>query len=192
MSVFSKLANTVFDWATGNSISYSKEEEIYSEIMSLIERLEDVLQTIISTGNLSDPWAIIEIDNMEYTLPLLKSLIDEKLKNNINNSLADKNRVLNEIMKLQELYDTYEIKVKRRIVKNVLKFSEFQELYWILIELKKVLSAHMNLEAIKQVNYEVDKDFPSYNVLNKLKITIAERRIQIFPYLSEINYNKGK
>lgn len=192
MKLFSKIKSSVVDWVSGNSLNYSFEEEVYSNIMDLIDNLEEELEKMIEMGTLADKWAIIDFQNSIYTLPLLKSLIKEKLNKSQNCSMEEMNTLVNYAIQLQEMYDKYEQKIKKRIVKNAPAYGEFQEIYYILIEIRKILASHMNLEAIGQCDYHDISKFPSYNNILKLKMEIAKRRTIILPYLSEMDYNKGR
>lgn len=192
MSLFSKIKSSLADWATGNSITYSDEEEIYKEITSLVDNLEEELEKAIMKGTLSDKWAIINFQNNIYTLPLLKALIKETLKKSATGIMSEMNTLLNFAMQLQKLHDKYEEIIKKRVTKIAPYNEEFQEIYYILIELRKVLVSNMHLKAIESCGYHDFAEFPNYGHIIKLKLEIARRRTVILPYLSEIDYNKGR
>lgn len=192
MSLFSRIKSSVIDWATGNSVSYSMEEDAYKEIMNLINTLEEELDGVIEKGTLADDWAIIDFQNNMYTLPLLKTLINETMKKNANRSMDEMNKLLTYMAQLQEVYDKYTNIIKIRIIRNATEYPEFQEIYYTLIELRKVLLSHMNLEPIKECGFYEEEFLPKYKQILKLKIGIAQRRTIILPYLSEMDYNKGR
>ena len=50
----------------------------------------------------------------------------------------------------------------------------------------------MHLKAIESCGYHDFAEFPNYGHIIKLKLEIARRRTVILPYLSEIDYNKGR
>lgn len=192
MSLFSKIKYSILDFTTGNSINYSLEENIYKEILSLLEQLEKKLERIISLGTLNDDWALIEFQNGNYTLPMLESLINENQKKSSNCSTEEMNKLLHYTMELQKLYDRYERTVKKRIVKIACEYEKFDEVFAIVSELRKILLMHMNIDTIKQCGYCNKDSFPSYSNLIKLKLEITKRRAIMLPYLSEIDYNKGR
>lgn len=192
MSLFSKIKTSIMDWATGSSISYSMEEDTYKDIMNLINNLETELNQVIEKGTLADDWAIINFQNNMYTLPLLKTLINETMKKNVNTSMEEMNKSLIYMKHLQEIYEKYTEVIKIRIIENATEYPEFQEIYYILIELRKVLLLHMNLEPIKECGFYEEEFLPKYKEIIKLKAGIAKRRTITLPYLAEMDYNKGR
>lgn len=192
MSLISKVKLSIINWASGNSINYRLEEEVYKEIIELLENLEQNLDKVISIGTLADKWAVIRFQNNIYTLPLLKMLIKDTFKKSQNYTMEEMDSLLNYVVELQKMYDKYEQNVKKRIIKLAPQSSEFQEIYYILIEFRKILASHLNLEAIKNCNYNDLTKFPSYISITQLKLEITKRRMIILPYLSEIDYNYDK
>lgn len=194
MRIFNFVKASITDWATGNSQSYEKEINIYDELIDLISRTDQILDEIIAKGNFSDEWAVFKIKNDKYTLPFLNAYINDLMKNYTLNSdnYEEKIKQFEYINQLQEIYEKTEFKIKTLLVNNVLRYEEMDELYWNLIEIKKLLISNMNLTAIQKSGFRPQEQLPKYEDINHLKILIAERKSDIIPYLGKINNSKKK
>lgn len=187
MSMFNSLKGSVISGLN----SYEREEKIYEELVDLITRLESTLDIIISKGNFSDEWAVFEINNSNFTIPLLKATISNMMNEFTLNpsTFSAKGKSFNDIVKLQETCSRVEIKIKDILIKNVTKY-DLDELYNILIEILKILASNMNLSVVQKSGYKQSEQFPSYECICKLRELIAKRRSEIGPYLSEKNYKR--
>lgn len=191
MNIFSRFKNNIEDWATGNYHDYTSENEVYKEIQELTNRLEDNLEIVISKSTLFDTWATFEFGGITYTLPILKNLIEAKLKDYTLNPQKNTQDEFKEIEFLQEQYKKIEPKIKSKITKNCFGKEEMEEIYWILVEIKRKIKSYANLEAIKKSNL-VNQDSLDYEEIQFLKRCISERKCVIIPYIDKMDYNKKK
>lgn len=177
------------DWPTGNYYDYTMENDIYNQLLDLIDQLEEKLEIVALKGTLSDAWATFGYSDTICTLLLLKNLIELRIKQNLEN--LNKSTLI-ELEHLQRFYKKMEKIVKNNIIK-VCSYSEgMEEVYWNLVEIKKILLNSANLKAIKSQNFDYQNLDLTYNQIHKLKQNIAIRKCEIVPYIEDMDYQKKR
>ncbi len=177
------------DWPTGNYHDYTMENDIYDQLLNLIDQLEEKLEIIALKGTLSDAWATFEYSDTIYTLILLKSLIELRIKQNIRKINKS---MLVELEHLQNFYKKMEEIVKNNIIKVCSYEEGMEEVYWNLMEIKKLLLNSASLKAIRSLNFDYQNLDLTYNQIQQLKQSITIRKCEIVPYIEDMNYQKKK
>lgn len=181
-----KIFNKISDWATNNSVNYSKENSVYDNVTSEIDKLNENINFVINSELLYDYFSeeeqVINFLNCKIDLEMKKNLLKKSKSDNYNKIFA-------EIKKIEEEYRMLLKKIKNLILKD----DRITDIQKSAFEINSIIYRNVLLEALKPF-FETDIIYKKWTIeeLENLRNTIAKRRTVILPYLIEIDYNKRK
>ncbi len=174
MSVLKKITN----WATGNSISFEKENEVYEEIVKDINNINNLLDDLILDDEMMLRYNQLSIKSMRNFQKIkIQSSSHAKMTSERNDILQEIKLLEIEIQKLVE-----ELKDK------MLQDMELYEVQEIISSINYTIYHNIHMPAFESFIGEnmMDKKWNQLQ-LNELRNSIAIRRQTLIPQLVDIN-----
>ena len=182
MSIFKRITN----WATDKGNSYTKENEVYNEIISNVRNLESSLDFIINDNMLYE----ILPDEAKVSKFLNSQTIIDFKKKSIGRALTDRDRqiIILEIRRLELERE----RLLKEIKNLLLQSNQINDICESTRKINNLIYHNIILEALK--GYAGINGSKKWKVeeLENLKNKISLRKTEIIPYLGEIEQMKRK
>lgn len=182
MNIFKRM----IDWATDKGNSFSKENDVYEDIISNMDDIESYMNYIISDNVLSDlfPGESLIIDFLS-----IDSVIEFQKKSMARaKNQAELDKIKREIRRLEIMKERLLKKIKNLILKS----DSIDDINESNRKMNSIIYQNLILEALKSyAGMNVSKKW-TVDELEELRNRISQRRTEIIPYLGEIEQLKRK
>lgn len=175
MGIFNKL----FDFATGTSYNYEREDEVYTLAIERIEAIENLLDFYIKDEGLRDYSSLYKKIRLKI-IDLNNQIIISK--RNLSKAKTDREyqQMMKKINYLVESLDKLIDKFKNELLLT----KDLIELINHVSELQVIINGNARLEPFKDY---VDYNYFTINDLIDIRERIADRRCVIIDYIGNIN-----
>ena len=174
MDILKKITN----WATGNSISFEKEDEIYEEVVKDINIINDLLDVLIENDDITLRYNQISMKSM-------KAFQQIKIRSLGNVKMDSERKIISQEIQLLE------IKIQKLVeeLKNeMLQDMEIYEIQERISSINHTIYHNIQMPAFESFRGEnvIEKKWNQIQ-LNELRNRIAIRRQTLISYLADVN-----